>query len=115
MYLIKFSKQADKDKKLLKGARLDGKAKELLNIIADYPFKEPPPYERLVGNLSGFYSRRINIQHRIVYEVYVQDTYRIWRNSEGGTYVDILWWNEVNYHKTYTNTSKQKWFGIVLK
>ena len=47
MYLIKFSKQADKDKKLLKGARLAGKAKELLNIIAATPFKEPPPYERL--------------------------------------------------------------------
>ena len=76
MYLIKFSKQADKDKKLLKGARLDGKAKEFLNIIADYPFKELPPYERLVGNLSGFCSRRINIQHRIVYEVYAQETYK---------------------------------------
>ena len=74
MYLIKFSKQADKDKKLLKGARLDGKAKELLNTIADDPFKEPPPYEKLVGNLSGFYSKRINIQHRLVYEVYVQET-----------------------------------------
>ena len=70
-----FEKQADKDKKLLKGARLDGKAKELLNIIAASPFKEPPLYEKLVGNLSGFYSRRINIQHRLVYEVYVQETY----------------------------------------
>ena len=74
MYLIKFSKQADKDKKLLKGARLDGKTKELLNIIAVSPFKEPPLYEKLVGNLSGFYSKRINIQHRLVYEVYVQET-----------------------------------------
>ena len=85
MYLIKFSKQADKDKKLLKGARLDGKAKELLNIIANDPFKEPPPYEKLVGNLSGFYSRRINIQHRLVYEIYVQETY-----EDGVEYEDIV-------------------------
>lgn len=60
MYLIRFSKQADKDKKLLKGAGLDKKAKELLNIIAENPFQNPPPYEGLVGNLSGYYSRRIN-------------------------------------------------------
>ena len=91
MYLIKFSKQADKDKKLLKGARLDGKAKELLNIIADYPFKEPPPYERLVGNLSGFYSRRINIQHRLVYEVYVQETYEDDVEYEGIVKVARMW------------------------
>ena len=70
MYLIRFSKQADKDKKLLKGAGLDRKAKDLLNIIAINPFQNPPPYEQLLGNLSGYYSRRINIQHRLVYEVY---------------------------------------------
>lgn len=70
MYIIRFSKQADKDKKLLKGAGLDSKAKNLLDIIAENPFQSPPPYERLVGNLSGYYSRRINIQHRLVYQVY---------------------------------------------
>ena len=70
MYIIRFSKQADKDKKLLKGACLDQKAKNLLNIIAQNPFQNPPPYEGLVGNLSGYYSRRINIQHRLVYQVY---------------------------------------------
>ncbi len=73
MYLVKFSKEANKDKKLLRGAGLDKKAKELLNIIAiiaDNPFRTPPPYEALVGNLGGFYSRRINLQHRLVYEVY---------------------------------------------
>lgn len=91
MYLIKFSKQADKDKKLLKGARLDGKAKELLNIIAYDPFKEPPPYEKLVGNLSGFYSRRINIQHRIVYEAYVQETYKDDVEYEGIVKVAHMW------------------------
>ena len=91
MYLIKFSKQADKDKKLLKGARLDGKAKELLNIIANDPFKEPPPYERLVGNLSGFYSRRINIQHRLVYEVYAQETYKDGVEYDGIAKVARMW------------------------
>ena len=70
MYIIRFSKQADKDKKLLKGAGLDLKAKSLLNTIAQNPFQNPPPYEGLVGNLNGYYSRRINIQHRLVYQVY---------------------------------------------
>lgn len=70
MYIIRFSKHADRDKKLLKGAGLDIKAKQLLNIIAKNPFQPPPPYEGLVGNLSGYYSRRINIQHRLVYQVY---------------------------------------------
>ena len=91
MYLIKFSKQADKDKKLLKGARLDGKAKELLNIIADYPFKDPPPDEKLVGNLSGFCSRRINIQHRLVYEVNAQEIYDDGVVYEGIVKVARMW------------------------
>lgn len=72
MYLIKFSKQADRDKRLLKGAGLEKRVRKLLDVIAQDPFKAPPPYERLVGNLNGFYSRRINIQHRLVYEVYIQ-------------------------------------------
>ena len=70
MYIIRFSKQADKDKRLLKGAGLVLKAKKLLDIIAENPFQNPPPYEGLVGNLSGYYSRRINIQHSLVYQVY---------------------------------------------
>lgn len=70
MYIIRFSKQADKDKRLLKGAGLVSKAKKLLDIIAENPFQNPPPYEGLVGNLNGYYSRRINIQHRLVYQVY---------------------------------------------
>ena len=69
MYLVRFSKQAEKDKKLLKSAGLEQKAKKLLKIISDDPFQIPPPYESLVGNLKGFYSRRINIQHRLVYSV----------------------------------------------
>jgi len=70
MYIIRFSKQADKDKKLLKEAGLETKAKKLLNIIAENPLQNPPTYEALVGNLIGYYSRRINIQHRLVYQVY---------------------------------------------
>ena len=64
MYLIKFSKQAEKDKQRLKAAGLEQKAKDLLNILMKNPFQNPPPYEKLVGNLRGNYSRRINIQHR---------------------------------------------------
>ena len=70
MYIIRFSKQAEKDKKLLKGAGLNIKAKGLLHVIAENPFQNPPPYEGLVGNLNGYYSRRINLQHRLVYQVY---------------------------------------------
>ena len=68
-YQVRFSKQADKDKTLLKQAGLEDKARELLKVLMDDPFQNPPPYEKLVGNLSKFYSRRINFQHRLVYEV----------------------------------------------
>ena len=85
MYTIRFSKQADKDKKLLKSAGLERKTKELLNIISQNPFQNPPPYEKLVGNLDGLYSRRINIQHRLVYEVIDDSTIfvrRMWTHYE---------------------------------
>ena len=59
MYLIKFSKQAERDKPRLKAAGLETKAKALLNLMQDNPFQTPPPYEKLVGNLSGNLSRRI--------------------------------------------------------
>lgn len=68
-YEIYFSKQADKDKKLLKQAGLESKAKELLNIIQCDPYQIPPPYEKLVGNLEMYFSRRISIKHRLVYRV----------------------------------------------
>jgi len=68
-YKILYSKLALKDAKKLSSANLDTKAKKLIEIIKENPFKNPPPYETLVGNLSGAYSRRINIQHRLVYEV----------------------------------------------
>lgn len=69
MYRIVYEKQAAKDIKNLKAARLDKKAKELIEIVRRNPFQNPPPYEGLVGSLQGFYSRRINIQHRLVYQV----------------------------------------------
>jgi len=68
-YTILYSKLALKDAKKLSSANLDVKAKELIEIIKKNPFENPPPYEKLVGNLNGAYSRRINIKHRIVYEV----------------------------------------------
>ena len=69
MYLVKFSKQAEKDKKLLKASGLEDKAKNLLNIIMVDPFQNPPRYEKLLGDLQGNLSRRINLQHRLVYDV----------------------------------------------
>ncbi len=68
-YKVTYSKQALKDAKKLSSASLDKKAKELIELIKNNPFQKPPPYEKLVGNLSGSFSRRINIKHRIVYEV----------------------------------------------
>lgn len=68
-YKILYSKLALKDAKKLSSANLDKKAKELIEMIKKNPFHNPPPYEKLVGNLNGAYSRRINIQHRLVYEV----------------------------------------------
>jgi len=68
-YKILYSKLALKDAKKLSSANLDKKAKELIETIKKDPSKNPPPYEKLVGNLNGSYSRRINIQHRLVYEV----------------------------------------------
>lgn len=70
MYRVVYTKQAVKDIKNLKAAGLSIKAKELIEIIKEDPFRNPPPYEGLVGNLDGFYSRRINIKHRLVYQVY---------------------------------------------
>ncbi|MCK6513383.1 Txe/YoeB family addiction module toxin [Myxococcota bacterium] len=66
---IVFTKQAQKDAKNLAAAGLKEKAQMLLGILQENPFQNPPPYEKLVGDLAGAYSRRINIQHRLVYEV----------------------------------------------
>ena len=64
-----YAKSAQKDAQKISAGGLKGKAQELLAIIKENPFQNPPPYEKLVGDLSGAYSRRINIQHRLVYEV----------------------------------------------
>lgn len=69
MYKIIYTKPAVKDIPKLKSAHLDKHAKSLIDIIRENPFKMPPPYEKLVGDLQGLYSRRINIKHRLVYEV----------------------------------------------
>lgn len=69
MWKVVFTKQAQKDSKKLKEAGLDGKAKELIDVVRKDPFAAQPRYEKLVGNLSGAYSRRISRQHRFVYEV----------------------------------------------
>ncbi len=70
---IVYTKQAQKDAKKLTASGLKNKAKRLLEIIRKNPYETPPPYEKLVGDLSGAYSRRINIQHRLVYQVYEKE------------------------------------------
>lgn len=69
MYSIIYVKKAIKDIPKLKAAKLDVKAKKLIEILKRDPFENPPPYESLIGDLKGAYSRRINIQHRLVYQV----------------------------------------------
>lgn len=68
-YIILFSKQAEKDKNKLKNSGLDKNCKAILDLMREDPFCYPPSYEKLTGDLSGLYSRRINRQHRLVYEV----------------------------------------------
>lgn len=73
MYAIVYTKTALKDIPKLKAAHLDGKAKELIAVIRENPYQTPPPYEKLVGDLKGLYSRRINQQHRLIYEVFERE------------------------------------------
>ena len=68
-YQLLYTKFSLKDAKNLKSAGLKDKALQLLEIVAENPFQNPPPYEKLIGDLAGAYSRRINIQHRLVYQV----------------------------------------------
>ena len=69
MYKIEYHKNVLKDIEKLKENKLDSKAKKLIEVLRINPFQNPPPYEKLVGNLNGLYSRRINIQHRLIYQV----------------------------------------------
>ena len=83
---LAFSKQAQKDSKKAKAAGLKPKVEELLAILAKDPFQNPPTFERLVGDLSGAYSRRINIHNRLVYEVFNKErvvrVLRMWTHYE---------------------------------
>ena len=81
-----YTKQAQKDARKLASAGLKDKAQLLLETLAINPFQTPPPYEKLVGDLAGAYSRRINIQHRLVYQVLERDRVikilRLWTHYE---------------------------------
>lgn len=81
-----FTKQAQKDAKKLASSGLKSRAEELLAILAEDPYQKPPPYEKLIGDLDGAYSRRINIQHRLVYQVLEEDhvvkVLRLWSHYE---------------------------------
>ncbi len=81
-----YAKQAIKDAKKIAASGLKPRAQELLVILAGNPFQNPPPYEKLVGDLAGAYSRRINIQHRLVYEVFAKEktvrVLRMWTHYE---------------------------------
>ena len=68
-WTLVFTQHAQKDAKKLASTHLNSKAQKLLDIVSKNPFQNPPPYEKLVGDLAGAYSRRINIQHRLVYQV----------------------------------------------
>jgi len=81
-----YTKQAQKDAKNLAAAGLKTRAKDLLDLLAENPYRTPPPYEKLVGDLAGAYSRRINIKHRLVYQILEEEktvkVLRMWTHYE---------------------------------
>jgi Txe/YoeB family toxin of toxin-antitoxin system len=81
-----YTKQAQKDAKKLAASGLKPKAQELLKILSEDPYKKPPPFEKLIGDLAGTFSRRINIQHRLVYQVLdseqIVKVIRLWSHYE---------------------------------
>ena len=83
---VVFAKQALKDAKKLAASGFKPKAQDLLTVLATDPFQNPPPFEKLVGDLAGACSRRINIQHRMVYEVFTEErtvrVLRMWTHYE---------------------------------
>jgi toxin YoeB len=83
---IVYTKQAMKDAKKLAASGLKPKTQELIEVLSNNPFQNPPPFEKLVGDLAGAYSRRINIQHRIVYEIFSKErivrVLRMWTHYE---------------------------------
>ena len=86
MWRVVFTKKAQKDAKKLASAGLRSKAEKLLDILRENPYKTPPTFEKLLGDLSGAYSRRINIQHRLVYQILdnekVVKVIRMWTHYE---------------------------------
>lgn len=81
-----YTKQANRDARKLNASGLKPKTQQLLSIIADDPYRNPPPFEKLVGDLTGAYSRRINIQHRLAYQILDEDrvvkVLRMWSRYE---------------------------------
>lgn len=86
MYQVKYARQAVKDVEYIKRAGLSEKVQKLISVVKVNPFQNPPPYEKLTGDLKDLYSRRINIQHRLVYEVLEQEhavkIIRMWKHYE---------------------------------
>lgn len=86
MWRVVFTKQARKDARKLSDAGLQSKAETLLEILRENPYQTPPPYEKLIGDLNGAYSRRINIQHRLVYQILADEkavkVIRMWTHYE---------------------------------
>jgi len=85
-WTIVFTKQAQKDAQKIAASNLKAQTQRLLDILAINPFQKPPPYEKLVGDLAGAISRRINIQHRLIYQVYSEEqtvkVIRMWTHYE---------------------------------
>ncbi len=83
---VVYTRQAQKDARKIASSNLKSQTQRLLDLIARNPFQNPPPYEKLVGDLAGAYSRRINIQHRLVYQVYTAEhivkVLRMWTHYE---------------------------------
>ena len=86
MWRVVFTKQAQKDAKKLTAAGLRPKAEKLIEILRENPYQAPPSFEKLLGDLSGAFSRRINIQHRLVYQILDEEkvvkVIRIWTHYE---------------------------------
>ena len=86
IWKVVFTKQAQKDARKLSTSGLKSKAEEIINILKTNPYQNPPSYEKLVGDLSGAYSRRLNIQHRLVYQIINDDkvvkVLRMWTHYE---------------------------------
>jgi Txe/YoeB family toxin of toxin-antitoxin system len=86
MYKIIYSSQAQKDAKKVSQSGLKNNIQKIIEILRNNPYQNPPPYEKLLGDLSGSYSRRINIQHRIIYQIYEKDKIvkiiRMWTHYE---------------------------------